>query len=161
MGSWLFHRGKQVMNIRRLLIAGLILSVIYFISSAFSSYPQPKLSQGENKINNEVKVKNNVRKNSIPYNFYLQAIAGKKIFGSFLPAGYSTRTSLSAGEDLKDINLVGIISGLRPQAIIEDKKIQKTYYLAEGESAVGLRVEKIKEKRVVVDYHGQIYELSL
>ena len=61
----------------------------------------------------------------------------------------------------EQVGLVGIVAGDNPQAIIEDKKAQKTYYLNKGQSFNGYVVEEILENKVVLDYEGKKISLFL
>lgn len=96
-----------------------------------------------------------------PYEFYLQGVKNRQIFGTV--AGQETEKQIaSVNVDLiKEINLVGIISGENPQAIIEDKKIQKTYYVTKGQYIGEFQVEDIKEGKVILSFRGQRFELYL
>lgn len=96
-----------------------------------------------------------------PYSFYLEGIKGRKIFSS-APAEDTQKSIGTASADLiKDINLVGIISGEEPQAVIEDKKAQKTYYLKKGQYIGELQLEDILEGKIILNYNRQSYELYL
>ncbi|MCM8789708.1 MAG: hypothetical protein NC916_01615, partial [Candidatus Omnitrophica bacterium] len=64
-------------------------------------------------------------------------------------------------EATKDLKLLGIIFGDNPQAIIEDAKNQKTYYLNREQSIGDFIVEDIRDGKVILDYQGQKFELYL
>lgn len=70
-------------------------------------------------------------------------------------------SNIDTTDIVKDINLLGIVSGQKPQAVIEDKKTQKTYFLNQGDSFGQTRVLEIKEGKVVLDYKGKNFELFL
>lgn len=99
---------------------------------------------------------------SADYSKYSQDIASKKIFGASL-AGQGGPSQIVTGEDdlLKDVGLVGIMPGDAPQAIIEDKKNERTYYLKRGESFNGIVVDDIADGKVVLDYDGRKLTLFL
>lgn len=102
-----------------------------------------------------------LEKKTKPYEFYLQGLGKRQIFSANF-AQEETTTSPGVDTDLiKHINLVGIISGENPQAVIEDKNIHKTYYLNKGQSIGELQIEDIKEGRVILNCKGQRYELYL
>jgi len=61
----------------------------------------------------------------------------------------------------KDISLIGIISGDNPQAVIEDKKTQKTFYLNKGQFIGEFQVEDIQEGKIILNHNSQKYELYL
>lgn len=96
-----------------------------------------------------------------PYEFYLEGIKEHQIFSTG-PSLESGRPAGSVNVDLmKDINLVGIISGENPQAVIEDKKNQKTYYVSKGQFIGEYQVEDIQEGKIIINYRGQRFELFL
>ncbi|OGX44957.1 MAG: hypothetical protein A3G38_01770 [Omnitrophica WOR_2 bacterium RIFCSPLOWO2_12_FULL_51_8] len=103
-------------------------------------------------------------KTSRPLDYYLQQIRGRQIFANELARQQQTeaRPASAAGADLiKDINLVGIISGDPSQVAIEDIKSRRTYYLTKGQSVGELTIDEIKEGKVIIDYKGQKFELYL
>jgi hypothetical protein len=98
------------------------------------------------------------------YSYYSNRMFGKNIFGggSYIQtesqaAGTETSAELSGG----NLGLVGIIPGASPQAIIEEKKNQKTYYLIKGQSINGITVEDISEDKVILEYRGKSMTLFL
>lgn len=97
------------------------------------------------------------------YSYYSNKIAGRKIFqtGSYSSGDYMDGSQQSGESPESNISLVGIMPGEKPQAIIEDKKEQKTYYLIKGESAHGIKVEDIAQDKVVVEYRGKRVSLFL
>lgn len=97
------------------------------------------------------------------YSFYSNKIAGKKIFAAGSSAGYELRdtTDTSSEQQENNIGLVGIIPGDKPQAIIEDKKSQKTYYLMKGQSISDISVEEIDKDQVTIEYKGKRINLFL
>lgn len=115
----------------------------------------PQIAAGrtiESKIEPKVEVK--------PYEFYQEGIANKQIFGARFSQDVEKPTAVGL-DFMKDINLVGIIAGENPQAIIEDKKAQKTYYLSKGQFMGEFQLEGIGEGKIILNYNGQRYELYL
>jgi type II secretory pathway component PulC len=95
------------------------------------------------------------------YSFYLEGVKGRKIFSSASAEDAQKSIGTASADLIKDINLVGIISGEVPQAVIEDKKAQKTYYLKKGQYIGELQLEDILEGKIILNYNGQSYELYL
>jgi hypothetical protein len=98
------------------------------------------------------------------YSYYSNRMSGRNIFGgsSYLQtesqdSGIESSAEISGG----NIGLVGIIPGNNPQAIVEDKKNQKTYYLLKGQSINGITVEDINEDKVALEYRGKKMTLFL
>jgi len=94
------------------------------------------------------------------YAFYSLGIKQRKIFSN-AAVDLEKPIGTASAELIKDINLVGIVSGENPQAIIEDKKAQKTYYLKKGQFIGQLQLEDILEGKIILSYEGQRYELYL
>ena len=96
-----------------------------------------------------------------PIEFYQQEFSGRRIF-SGVNDGASGVAASGVNIDLaKDINLVGIISGEPPQAVIEDVKTKKTYYVTRGQFIGEFQVDDIQEGKIIVNYNGQKYELYM
>ena len=98
------------------------------------------------------------------YSYYSNRMSGRNIFGagSYIQtesqtSGMEQSAELSGG----NLGLVGIVPGDSPQAIVEDKKNQKTYYLVKGQSINGITVEEIDEDKVVLEYRGKKMTLFL
>lgn len=96
-----------------------------------------------------------------PLEEYLKGVSGKQIFSNLPSAGVAGPVSGVTADLVKDINLVGIIAGDNPQAIIEDKKSQKTYYLNKGQYIGEFQLEDIQEGKIILNYNGQKFELHL
>lgn len=96
-----------------------------------------------------------------PYEYYLEGIKDRQIFSSSTTSDTEKPLSSVSLDLIKDISLVGIISGENPVGIIEDKKTQKTYYLSKGQFMGEFQVEDIKEGKIILNYKGQRFELYL
>ena len=95
------------------------------------------------------------------YSYYSTEISEKKIFGQAEQEGGQGQQVVTAEDIAGTIGLVGIIAGDNPQAVLEDKKSQKTYYVTKGESFNGFLVEEISQGKVLLDYQGKKIALSL
>ncbi|MDO8535932.1 MAG: hypothetical protein Q7S30_02860 [Candidatus Omnitrophota bacterium] len=98
------------------------------------------------------------------YSYYSNRMSGKSMFGA---GSYMQTESQAPGSDASaetsggDLGLVGIIPGDTRQAIVEDKKNQKTYYLIKGQSINGITVEDISEDKVILEYREKKMTLFL
>lgn len=130
-----------------------VLSCVYLIVVPYKQPQLPELQEAE-------PVKSKMDEPAIkPYDFYVDAVKKRPIF---TVAQQEQRAQAAAGQDLtKDFVLMGIISGDVPQAVIENKKAQKTYYLNEGQFIDGFQVADIQEGKVILEYNGQKFELYL
>jgi len=158
-------RGYRI-NINRLIPVFFGASVIYLLVSFIYSWiglkeiKLPDVSEEELK---ELQPK--AKEEPRPYEFYSKGVSQHQIFGSPTGNAKSQDTpapAVATDTDLiKNISLVGIISGLNPQAIIEDKKAQKTYYLTKGQALGEIQVEDILEGKIIINYQGNRFELYL
>jgi len=62
---------------------------------------------------------------------------------------------------IKDLSLVGIIPGDRPQVIIEDKRNGQTLFLQVGEMIDMIKIKEIQSGRVVLEIGDETITLSL
>lgn len=96
-----------------------------------------------------------------PYEFYLQSARQRQIFGNSVVQEKSVAQVAANLDIVKEMSLVGIISGDNPQAIIEDKATQKTYYVTKGQFIGEIQIEEILEGKIIISYKGQRFELYL
>ncbi|MCX5693007.1 MAG: hypothetical protein NTX47_04920 [Candidatus Omnitrophica bacterium] len=68
---------------------------------------------------------------------------------------------VSKEEIMGNFNLLGIIRGDNDQAIIEDKVLNKTFFLYKGDSLGELKVYDIKDSAVILEYKGEKVELKI
>ena len=62
---------------------------------------------------------------------------------------------------VKDFVLLGVVEGKRNQAVIEDKKAKKTFFLYKGDMIKEFKVYDIKDGKVILDYKGERIELKI
>ena len=110
-----------------------------------------------------VKIAQSERK---PYASYADIISQHALFKAAAeeqkqPVVVDTLPQVSPLELLSNYSLAGVVSGQSPQAIIEDKKAQKTYFLGKGQSLGEFKIHDIIEGKVILDFKGQKLELSL
>ncbi|MDD5653252.1 MAG: type II secretion system protein N [Candidatus Omnitrophica bacterium] len=103
------------------------------------------------------------KKEKKPFEYYLKDVQGRQVFGSFSETqeGPGAAAVAAEADSIKDINLLGVVMGDNPQAIIEDKKSQKTVYVNRGQFIGQFQVEDIREGKVILNYKGQRYELGV
>jgi hypothetical protein len=95
----------------------------------------------------------------------LSASASGGLFGPYSRNNDSLARS-GMSQESRDIssrlNLLGVVAGEKSQAIIEDSKTSKTYFLSVGQALPdGWVVEEISKDRVRLDFNGEKIELSL
>lgn len=152
-------------NPRQIVRWGFVLSGLYLIISL--AYPWFGINKAKPKqlrpaaANGAVTTGASAQNAAKPIEFYLEGVRGKQIFGQAAQT-QERAPQIAAGIDIaENINLVGIISGANPQAIIEDKKNQKTYYVSKGQLVGEFQVDDIGEGKIVVSRGAQKFELYL
>lgn len=93
------------------------------------------------------------------YSKYSAIINQKQLFGYSDSA--VSQDAIQSQNAADNFNLVGIIPGDTPQAIVEDRTAGKTYYLSKGASINGAVVREISNSKVVLDYNGDTISLVL
>ena len=150
------------------LVAVLVIIIVFFIFDIITSkLKPPSMIQGEHRQQQAARSAAediNHRATSVPFSTYAD-VGNRELFkplkSEIQDRATSQRTSESAQDKLKDLFLIGIIAGGKPQAVIEDRKIQKTYFLYKGQAVNQLTVEDILEDRVIFDFEGEKLELVL
>ncbi|MBL7156745.1 MAG: hypothetical protein ISS92_01140 [Candidatus Omnitrophica bacterium] len=144
--------------INRILVAVLIIASIYFLDSfLYSPYkdigsivpPGETGRVGTDLAPPERPVSPHVK----DYSTYSRQIKGKNLFSA--PFIKEEESQVPEIDITKRFNLVGIIAGDEPQAIIEDKEAQKTHYLYKGQSFSGVDILEIGGGKVVLSYKGR------
>jgi hypothetical protein len=96
------------------------------------------------------------------YSEYASAKSRNTVFGKSQGSAGDASEGMEVTGSVSDrVSLVGIIAGDNPQAIIEDRRAQKTYYVNKGESFEGYTVEDILVDKVVLSYEGKNISLFL
>ena len=161
----LFPRNFSIPTFNKVIKLLLVLSFLWLIllflqpsytlkrTGQFNTAKPLKSAKAQNKEQPKTETK--------PYSFYLEGIKNRKIFSSAATEDTQKAIGTVSADLIKDINLVGIISGDEPQAVIEDKKAQKTYYLRKGQYIGELQLEDILEGKIILQFNGQNYELYL
>jgi len=96
-----------------------------------------------------------------PLQSYLQGISSRSIFGNAVGTGEVVSVSNVNVDSIKDIKLVGIISGEKIQAVIEDTKLNKSYTVTKGQNIGEMQIEDITEGKVIIRYQGKLFQFSL
>jgi type II secretory pathway component PulC len=99
----------------------------------------------------------------VPISFYQDIVSKRKLFGgqAVSQVKIAGNDDISISQISSNFNLSGIIAGDTPKAIIEDKKAQKSYFLKEGESIGEVKLNKIGDGKVIMEYRGTGFELVL
>jgi type II secretory pathway component PulC len=157
-----FNYGK--FSLRRISVLLLIFSLLYLLSSfIYPMFNQKtiEISKSEKNAGYRITKKELPAIAQKPLTHYLEATSAKKIFKNPSLKEPAGPVGAASADLIRDINLVGIISGPEPQAIVEDKKAQKTYYLRKGQYIGELQLEDILTGKIILNYNGQKFELYL
>ncbi len=161
--QWFSFANLSFAQIQRILWAVFLLSCIYLIG--VFTYPLMGLEKVKVRAVTPESFKEPQAELNIetkPYEFYLNGIKGRQIFKNNIVSAENPESAKPVNADVtKDITLIGVVQGDNPQAIIEDKKNQKTYYLTKGQFIGEFQVEEIEENKVIINYKGQKFELYL
>ena len=157
----IFKKVNRVLGIA-LAVLGAIFCVTFVIGKVFPGASGSLKGQSLETLKTLGRTSPSEENSRKPYSYYAEEIEKRNIFG---PSLY-TETGQAPGEpalkeSVKDLNLLGIVTGKTPQAIIEDKKEGKTFFVNKGDAIGLLRVEEILEDKVVLNYRGERVDLVL
>ncbi len=154
---------RRIFSAQKIIWAIFILSLAYLlISLAYPLFGLKNIKLPEVAKTGVIQVKTEEPAEKKPYDFYLEGTKNRRIFGvSGSQLAETGVPTLAAADMVKDLSLIGIISGSTPQAVIEDKKNQKTYYLTKGQFIGESQVEDIQEGKIILNHNGQRYELYM
>ena len=159
-----FEQYIPQLNINILILIGIVTASLYLLSAFIYPLfvPKKNIISQEGPLDKITESKETTKQEEVkPYDFYTQGIKSKQIFGA-ASVQLNQESGVTVGANLiKDINLLGVISGANPQAIIEDKKSQKTYYVNKGQMIGEFQVEDISDGKIILNYGGQRFELSI
>jgi hypothetical protein len=99
-----------------------------------------------------------------PLSYYEEDILKRNIFKKDLAESKVTKIipqGLTFKELVKDLYLRGIIFSNKPQVIIEDTKIGKTYFLYGGDYLGEIRIEEIYPDKAILEFKGERINMSL
>lgn len=143
----------------------LLIASVALVLFSFDLYlNSQKISRQLLPLNSKTKVISLKEKETKPYSYYQQEISKRNLFrtgpmeagvNKVVPAGSTFK------ELIKDLHLLGIVSGDNPQVIIEDRKLQKTYFLNTGDYLGEIKVEAIHSGSVILEFKGEKINLFL
>ncbi len=99
---------------------------------------------------------------SRPSSYYIESLKARQLFKTIASdKGDSSVSGIAREELIANLELLGIVSGENPQAIIEDKARKKSYFLREGQAAGGIHLKTIDANGVTVVYGDEEFNLSI
>ena len=69
--------------------------------------------------------------------------------------------AIPTGQLPDSLRVVGIVSGVHNQIVIEDSTAKETYFLNEGESKAGIMIKNFQSDKVIISYQGQDIAVSM
>jgi hypothetical protein len=85
--------------------------------------------------------------------------AKKRNIFTFLPTKEEIASTINVGPTLSNFKLVGILWSDNPQAMIENTKEQKSYFVSKGDTIGDIEVRKILGDKVIVGKGSEEWEL--
>ena len=161
--SGLIPQFRSILLVNKVLFVVFILVIMFFLIDYFflPAITIPSLMIEEGRIEQSL-AEEPVKK---PYSYYQSEISGKDLFKPLVLDIPETKeeTGVPIEEIIANLSLLGLVSGASPQAIIEDKKMNKTFFLRSGESLGDVTLKEISEAegRVVLIYNGEEFDLGM
>ncbi len=146
-----------------------IIFLALFLSASFLVYtfifpykPSDNVRENARSFSSPSQDDANALKEPLSKQAFIAEISRRNVFeplGGSADSG--TASNQTSSEAFKDLNLVAVIDGKNPQAVIENKKIQKVFYVREGDTIDSFQIEKVTSGRVTLNYKGEKYDLAL
>ncbi|MEA3328714.1 MAG: hypothetical protein U9Q08_03155 [Candidatus Omnitrophota bacterium] len=98
----------------------------------------------------------------LPFLHYFEMVRRRNIFSPVVvkkPAPKPEVKKVTLVELAKDLNLVGISWGKEPVAMIEDKAVEKTYFLKKGSSINQFKIDDILKDKIILSFEDETLEL--
>lgn len=164
--SFDFSKTFRWENLNLVLILLLAALLVYFIPLFFKR----SKSTVEN-LEEKLKVQEKVASQKMEgpkrpsFDYFSENVSARNIFSPVVKEEAPTQAPVEEGPKLEEVKnqltLLGVIGGATPQAIIEDKRTQKTYFLNKGSIFDDIEVGDILENKVILIYKGKQFELVL
>ena len=131
-----------------LLALATIFALIFLTREFFFDSPESqfrKILSEARQASSSVKAASSDAVEKIPeISFYEEIVSKKPVFRVLAQDAAPTNLPGTLSQDaFEGLVLVGILPGASPQAILENTKTQRTFYLSSGESSDGVQVEEI------------------
>lgn len=94
-----------------------------------------------------------------PLSYYEEKASRRNLFRTRPVTELGATSVVAAPDVLQGLSLKGIIFDQNPQAIVQDDKARKSYFVRIGDSFNGVIVKGIEQEKVVIEYQGQVLEL--
>lgn len=150
-------------NINIVLVSVVVFCLGYIIFEFIFLKEKNKLGQLTNTVS--IGLKTEEKKSDLPqpvsFDYYAEKLNKRDIFKPVFDQGSGETASEKSNlqETAANLRLAGIIVDKQPQAIIEDIKLKKTYFLYKGDYLGEIKVEDILESKVILSYNDEKLEL--
>ncbi len=165
-------RDRSILGDRKLLISNVINKILFTIliilltgiilDIFFEPKKEPLLFFNLERVKREISEYPEKYVRELPsLSYYLNKINKRNLFKSDMAVPAKILPIADRGITPSDFILRGIALGARSQAIIENRRTRRTYFLHTGQSQNDLKVEEIKSGSVKLNYKGESFELFL
>jgi len=158
--SW--RKQFDIKIINSFMVVCVFILAFYFVNNIFRSFK--RINNLEFRVSNELRQTQGAKQISqlkeIPY--YLEKIGNRDIFKmgpKELTPDINEVISSKAAEATANLKLVGIAWSDDPDAIIEDTKQMRTFFVKKGQMIGEIKVESISKDKVVLRYGEELIDL--
>ncbi|MDP8265237.1 MAG: hypothetical protein P9M12_07175 [Candidatus Aceula lacicola] len=144
---------NQLMILIVLVLAGYLLYIFIFSQNKVDDFVVDDVPA---EISKTVDLKDEKSK---PYEYYAQEIEERDVFSRPKPKQEEEQVKAENINLSESLRIVGIVLGDVPEAIIEDIKSRKIFFLHQGDEVLEGKIRSIKEGKIILDYNGSTIEL--
>jgi hypothetical protein len=159
------YKHLDISSINLVLVAGIAFLLVYFFINFSSSLNRLKTGISIKEISNITSTKEQIIKEvsalrGLPY--YMDKINKRDIFKrADKQEEYAEPVFSSKFAELtSNLRLAGISWSDNPDAMVEDTKLGKTYFVQIGANVGELKVENIQKDKIVLRYNKELFELK-
>lgn len=164
VSQWIYvtHKLKLTQNLVYILSSLCIFFLIaqtFFIKNSLTFYPKESLPK-----NLTQNLSNSSTINSEEFKKLLTISNQRKYFKSIpkpKPKAQKNEKIPTISEQATGLNIVGILDGDPPQAIIENTKDRQIYYLSENQKINDITIKTVKRNSVILTFNDEELELSI
>jgi len=152
---------EHIKTINMVLFSSLIIIIVYLAIDIFifSSNAEPMQAHTAKGLSIAIRQE---KREIEPLSYYSKDINAKDIFRPLAQSDAGrTKPEVPAEDVMANLSLLGVVSGENPQAIIENKKQKKTFFLRKGQTSGDLKLKEIETDSVTVIYNGEEFTLTM
>lgn len=157
---------QKMRQVNKILIAGFLVVLGWFLLDILFNLGKTEILSFSGTANEEELAVPVKKTKQVPdFSYFSKEIGRRQLFKGSSIQQESVPGQESPGVLADSISpafqLLGIVAGAKPQAIIQNNRTQKTYFLYKGQIQDNLKLEDVSGNKAKINYEGETLELFL